>query len=199
MKQIDTTTTDEEFAWLNPPAYASFGRDGLAITTSNETDFWQRTHYGFRRDDGHFYYMRSRDDFHFTTQCRFDGKVQYDQCGLMVRIDAENWLKCSIEYENEEVSRLGSVVTNFGYSDWATQDIGSDMYRMHYGVHRNGSDFLIEYSFDGKRYVQMRVAHLHQGNGDVMVGVYACSPKRAGFECAIEEMAVGKSTWGKQQ
>ena len=28
-----------------------------------------------------------------------------------------------IEYENEQYQRLGSVVTNRGYSDWATTDI----------------------------------------------------------------------------
>ena len=32
-------------------------------------------------------------------------------------------LKGSIEYENGEFQHLGSVVTNNGYSDWATTEI----------------------------------------------------------------------------
>nr|WP_276307057.1 hypothetical protein [Brachyspira sp. G79] len=30
-------------------------------------------------------------------------------------MDSENWFKASIEYENKDYQRLGSVVTNNGY------------------------------------------------------------------------------------
>lgn len=33
--------------------------------------------------------------------------------------NSENWLKASVEYENNKFQHLGSVVTNHGYSDWA--------------------------------------------------------------------------------
>ena len=51
----------------------------------------------------------------------------FDQCGIMMYLDSENWLKGSIEYENEEYQHLGSVVTNEGYSDWATTVIAADV------------------------------------------------------------------------
>lgn len=46
-------------------------------------------------------------------------------------LDSENWLKASIEYENQSFqhlgSNLGSVVTNNGYSDWATTEIPANV------------------------------------------------------------------------
>ncbi len=39
-------------------------------------------------------------------------------------------LQTIIEYENEQYQRLGSVVTNRGYSDWATTDIDASVKSM---------------------------------------------------------------------
>ncbi len=41
--------------------------------------------------------------------------------------DSDNWLKGSIEYENEKFQHLGSVVTNNGYSDRATTEIDASV------------------------------------------------------------------------
>lgn len=184
------------FDWLNPPVSAEFGSNGLTIVTRENTDFWQRTHYGFRRDDGHFYHTRSRKNFRLTARFRFNGRVQYEQCGLMIRVDAENWIKMSTEYENESISRLGSVVTNLGYSDWATQDIPSGVARMSYRISRDGDDYLLEYAADDKAFTQMRIAHLQRGAAVVMAGVYACSPQSGGFTCVVERLLMESSSWG---
>jgi regulation of enolase protein 1 (concanavalin A-like superfamily) len=195
MTQHQNSAGLPDFVWLNEPASVTHRPDGLTFVTRANTDFWQRTHYGFRRDDGHFYHTTSDDDFSLSATFRFTARAQYDQCGLMARVDAENWIKCSIEYEDERLSRLGSVVTNLGYSDWATQEIGSDSAVIAYRMQRRGADFLLEHSLDGARFAQMRVAHLHQGQGRILIGVYACSPKRAGFECSCENIAIGESAW----
>ena len=50
----------------------------------------------------------------------FSTMHRFDQCGIVVYLDSENWLKASIEYENDRFQHLGSIVTNGGYSDWAT-------------------------------------------------------------------------------
>ena len=66
------------------------------------------------------------------------GKHFYANTGLtildenVVYLDSENWMKASIEYENEQYQRLGSVVTNHGYSDWATTDIDALVKSMWY-------------------------------------------------------------------
>ncbi|MFN2340367.1 MAG: DUF1349 domain-containing protein [Halanaerobium sp.] len=46
---------------------------------------------------------------------------------MILRLDRENWIKISTEYEDQKISRLGSVVTNPNYSDWATEDISSEI------------------------------------------------------------------------
>ncbi|MDP4089423.1 MAG: DUF1349 domain-containing protein [Bacillota bacterium] len=178
----------KEFYWFNEPGRHYF-QDGLVIYTNPSTDFWQRTHYGFRRDDGHCLLTKRSGDFSFTAHFEFLPKEMYDQCGIMLRIDEENWIKASVEFENEDISRLGSVVTNLGYSDWATTDITSDVKSMWYRITRKGSDFLIETSYDGAAWTQMRIAHLHKECDAISVGIYACSPKESSFKCRIDSMS----------
>jgi regulation of enolase protein 1 (concanavalin A-like superfamily) len=122
MTTITLPNQRERFQWAHAPARWSLD-DGLELKTQPDTDYWQRTHYGFQRDNGHFYFTAVRGDFTASTQLVWSPVAQYDQCGLLVRADSQTWAKCSVEYETAEHSRLGSVVTNLGYSDWATQDL----------------------------------------------------------------------------
>ena len=172
----------EGFFWLNEPKKYFF-EQGLNLITKEKTDFWQTTHYGFKRDNGHCLLTKASGDFTLKTQTEFNPQSRYDQCGLIVRIDGENWIKCSVEYENSELSRLGSVVTNRGFSDWATQDISSDVISVMYQIRKREKDFLIEYSLDDRKWHQIRLAHLHEFKDTIDIGVYACSPDGDNFRC----------------
>ena len=185
----------ESFFWFNKPKNFSFN-NGIQITTKAETDFWQGTHYGFRRDDGHCLLTELKGDFSIKTKVTFNPLQQYDQCGMMMRLDANNWIKCSTEFENKEISRLGSVVTNFGYSDWATQDISSKTKTVYYKISKKGKDFLMENSFDGKKWIQMRVSHLHEYKDSIYAGIYACSPIGENFCCCFEYIDIDNNHWG---
>jgi regulation of enolase protein 1 (concanavalin A-like superfamily) len=182
------------FSWLNPPANFKTG-SGLEITTAAKTDFWQKTYYGFTPDSGHCLLTEISDDFCMSTGVEFSPQNQYDQCGLMVRLDPENWIKMGTEYENEQISRLGSVVTNLGYSDWATQDVPSGRNSLYYRIHKNGSDFLLENSPDGENWKQMRVAHLHTPFTNLRIGVYACSPIGENFKCRFKHLDITENYW----
>ncbi|MBN1220870.1 MAG: DUF1349 domain-containing protein [Anaerolineae bacterium] len=182
------------FFWYNEPQEFRVG-NGLEIVTKPETDFWQRSHYGFRNDNGHFLFTELEGDFAISTQSIFEPQAKYDQCGLMIRLDAENWIKVSVEYEDEQVSRLGSVVTNLGYSDWATQDIASTTGEIWYKISKNGSDFLLENSFDGVNWFQMRITHLHQISSRVKAGIYACSPIGSMFRCKFASLVISENRW----
>lgn len=120
---------------------------------------------------------------------------RFDQCGVAIYIDSENWFKASIEYENENYQRLGSVVTNNGYSDWATQDISASIKEMYYRLSRRESDFLIEYSEDGKTFKQMRIFHLFKGNDEISFGIYACSPEASSFRAVFSDMHITECKW----
>jgi len=65
-------------------------------------------------------------------------------------LDSENWLKASVEFENSRFQHLGSVVTNNGYSDWATTEIDANLKSMWYRFSRREDDYCIECSEDGK-------------------------------------------------
>ena len=183
-----------DFHWFNKPKRYGVG-NGLEITTDEKTDFWQTTHYGFQRDDGHCLLSPQTGDFSLLTHVEFQPSQQYDQCGLMVRLDRQNWIKVSTEYENTQVSRLGSVVTNFGYSDWATQDIQSVHHEMWYRISKRSSDFLLEHSYNGQVWRQMRVAHLHKRTKVYEIGVYACSPIGKDFWCRFTKLEIADNHW----
>lgn len=110
-------------------------------------------------------------------------------------MDSENWLKASIEYENEKIQRLGSVVTNAGYSDWASVDVDASVKSMWFRLSRRENDFCIEHSTDGKTYSQMRVCHLFCAEDAVPFGIYACSPEDSSFRAVFTHMEVTECRW----
>ena len=194
VERFQQTSLPENFFWFNEPATYKLGT-GLEIFTNPKTDFWQKTHYGFQRDDGHCLLIKQAGDFSMTTHVEFRPQEKYDQCGLIVRGDGENWIKMSTEYENEQYGRLGSVVTNLGYSDWATQDIPASHQQMWYRISKNGNDFLLENSFNGEEWLQVRITHLHKTFEQLEVGVYACSPIGKDFWCRFDQLTIAENTW----
>lgn len=182
------------FYWFHEPQCHRF-EHGLEIISDPKTDFWQRTHYGFCRDDGHCLLTRLEGNFSVTAQVRFAPTSRFDQCGLMVRVDEENWIKFSTELESHSISRLGSVVTNLGYSDWATQDVPSSLTERWYRIQRMENDFLLESSEAGADWKQVRIAHLHRALTVLEAGVYACSPIGDGFGCSFPFFSVEASRW----
>ena len=109
--------------WLNQPQDFRIADQSVTITTEANTDFWQRTYYGFRNDNAPALLIENAVNFTFTTRVSFEYRARFDQCGLIIYLDSDNWFKASVEFEDASVARLGSVVTNHGYSDWATTDI----------------------------------------------------------------------------
>ncbi len=176
---------DHRLAWHCEPSRWTLdsSRGCLRIEPDTRTDFWQRTHYGFRVDNGHFLFMEMASGVELTTHVRFEPVHQYDQAGLMVRLSENCWLKASVEYEPGRANRLGAVVTNGGYSDWSTQDIPADERQVWLRIRRTGADYLVVASTDGAAWTQLRIAHLHEDDAvrAVQVGLYACSPRAAGY------------------
>ena len=188
---FDTTT------WLNPPEDFAIGEDRIRFRTEPGTDFWQRTYYGFQNDNAHaFLYSTERPEFTYRILAHYSPQKLYDQAGLLLRVDADNWFKAAIEVEDAHTARLGSVVTNLGFSDWASVDIpNAAEVHQYYRLSRRGRDFLIETSPDGQTYQQMRIFHLHQAGGRVAIGPYACSPTDSSFEVTFSEIALGECVW----
>lgn len=120
---------------------------------------------------------------------------RFDQCGVVLYLDSENWLKASVEYENGVFQHLGSVVTNEGYSDWATTAIDGSIRTMWYRLSRRGDDYRLECSRDGADFSQMRVCHLRKGGGAIRFGLYACSPEESSFTAVFSQMQMTQCQW----
>ena len=106
----------EKLEWTRQPAHCVIGPDRIEITTAPHTDLWQRTYYRFRNDNAPVLQMETEEKyFSFVVKTDFSGSCRrFDQCGIAVYLDSDNWLKGSVEYENEAFQHLGSVVTNHG-------------------------------------------------------------------------------------
>ena len=105
------------------------------------------------------------------------------------------WLEASIEYENEQFQHLGSVVTNLGYSDWATTAIDASIKSMWYRLSRREDDYRMECSTDGVHFYQLRVCHLHRGGEKIRFGIYACSPEDSSFVATFTDLELTECKW----
>ena len=182
--------------WTRQPMDFEIRDDSIEIITAPHTDLWQRTYYHFRNDNAPVLQVSTQEKyFSFTVKTTFESKHRFDQCGVVLYLDSENWLKASIEYENEQFQHLGSVVTNHGYSDWATTAIPAEIKSMWYRLSRREDDFCIECSQDGVNFSQMRVCHLWEGKGEIRFGIYACSPEDSSFKATFTELNVSECKW----
>ena len=185
-----------DFTWTREPEHYTATEDKVEIITKPYTDLWQRTYYHFRNDNAPVFQMETEEKyFSFTVKTEFESKHRFDQCGVVMYLDSENWLKASVEYENEKFQHLGSVVTNLGYSDWATTEIDVALKSMWYRFSRREDDYCLECSQDGVTFQQMRICHMHKGGSVIRFGIYACSPEDSSFKATFSQMALTECRW----
>ena len=187
----------KEFQWTRAPKQYRIEDDRIEIVTQPHTDLWQRTYYHFQNDNAPVLQIETDEKyFSFVVKTEFgDSHHRFDQCGVVMYLDSENWLKASIEYENEEYQHLGSVVTNQGYSDWATTEIDASVKSMWYRFSRREDDYCIECSSDGIEFSQMRICHMFRGGGKIAFGIYACSPEDSSFQAVFTHMQLLECQW----
>ena len=187
----------KQFKWTKEPASFRIAGDKIYITTAPHTDLWQRTYYHFRNDNAPVLQVETDEKyFSFSVKTSFrESHHRFDQCGIVMYLDSDNWLKGSIEYDNEAFQHLGSVVTNRGWSDWATAEIPADIKEMWYRLSRREDDYRIECSEDGCHWKQMRICHMLEGAGKVRFGIYACSPEDSSFTAVFSDFKLTECAW----
>lgn len=190
---FDTTS----FWWTREPKKHYISENRIEIITEPHTDLWQRTYYHFRNDNAPLLQISTREKFFsFTVKTDFSESChRFDQCGVVIYLNSENWIKASVEYENADFQHLGSVVTNHGYSDWATTEIPSSIKIMWYRLSRRKDDFCIENSQDGKTFHQMRICHFFEAQDKINFGIYACSPEDSSFKAVFTDFTLGECVW----
>lgn len=186
----------KQMEWTRAPKQYNITEERVEMVTEPYTDLWQRTYYHFRNDNAPVLQMSTDEEyFSFVVKTEFDTKVRYDQSGVVMYLDSDNWLKASVEYENDKIQRLGSVVTNNGYSDWASVDVDASIKSIWFRLSRRENDFCIENSVDGMNFKQMRICHMFNAKKEISFGIYACSAENSAFKASFSDMEITQCKW----
>jgi regulation of enolase protein 1 (concanavalin A-like superfamily) len=173
--------------WLNQPKVWSRNGTVLAMRAEPKTDFWRKTFFGYVTDNGHLVSRPVAGDFVAMVNVAGAFASQYDQAGLMVRLDPTCWMKCGIEYV-DGVQNVSSVFTR-DFSDWAGVPRESAAESMWFRLARKGSALTFSFSLDGRTYREVRQGHLTYAP-TVQVGVMAAAPEGGGFTATFSDLAI---------
>jgi regulation of enolase protein 1 (concanavalin A-like superfamily) len=174
--------------WYNEPESWRREGDRILARADAHTDFWRKTHNGSVQDDGHFYFQGVEGDFRAEVQVAGRYGALYDQAGLMVRVDARNWLKCGIEYAGG--AQQASAVVTREWSDWsvvALPDPPAVWFRAEY----RAPTIEVHYSLDGAEYIMLRQAYLPE-SPQMQVGLMLACPTGDGFDVVFQGYRLSK-------
>jgi uncharacterized protein len=175
--------------WLNEPPVWQAEDGRLRVVTGLKTDFWRVTHYGFVRDNGHFYYEQRAGDFTIQVKIEANYEALYDQAGIMIRLDPANWIKAGVEY-TDGLPHFSAVVTR-DFSDWSVLPAESAD-PVWFRLTKVGSAIRIQYSLDGLSFRLLRLAYFPD-TGNVQVGLMCCSPEREGFQVEFSAFRISEA------
>lgn len=97
--------TLEKMNWFNEPDKWEINNGSLSMYVTPKSDYWRISHYGFTVDDAPFYYAEYGGEFEAKVKISGDYKVRFDQAGMMIRLDHENYIKTGIEYVDGKYNR----------------------------------------------------------------------------------------------
>jgi regulation of enolase protein 1 (concanavalin A-like superfamily) len=175
--------------WLNAPKKATITAKNVQLQVDGGTDFWRVTHYGFIRDNGHFYYQEQEGDFLAKVKVVGHYHELYDQAGLMIRLDEKNWIKTGIEYV-KGVQNVSAVVTR-EVSDWSVVPRQDSPPAVWLTLLRKGDYVEIKYSFDNQHFDMLRLAYFPPTPGQkVKIGLMCAAPDGKGFPVEFEDFSI---------
>ncbi|MDX2162955.1 MAG: DUF1349 domain-containing protein [bacterium] len=164
--------------WLYPPPDWHDSDGVIRVRTAPKTDYWRKTHENFIAHNGHFYYQPITGDFTARVQVQGDYAAQYDQAGLMIRLDDAHWLKCGVELL-DGVQQASAVLTR-DFSDWSVVALPDAPAALWFELRRIGYTLYVAYSLDGERYTLIRQGYF-PADDPVQVGLMCCAPSGDGF------------------
>lgn len=170
--------------WFNEPA--RWGGD--TVTADPDTDFWRTTHYGYARDSGHILGIDKAGDFELTVTFAGDYSAQYDQAGIALRIDEENWIKAGIELVDGQ-HQLSAVVTR-EVSDWSVVTLAEPTAKVTVKAARTGDAVTISYGLNGAPPATMLRLAYFPPELSVLAGVMCASPTGKGFATRFENVTI---------
>lgn len=179
--------TLEKMNWFNEPDGWQIDGGVLTMDVTPNSDYWRISHYGFTVDDAPFYYAEYGGEFEAKVKISGDYKVRFDQAGMMIRLDHENYIKTGIEFVDGKYN-LSTVVTH-KTSDWSVIALDRPVDFIWIKAVRRLDAVEIFYSFDDKEYRMMRNAWV-EANHPVKIGMFAACPDGNGFKARFEGFTV---------
>jgi regulation of enolase protein 1 (concanavalin A-like superfamily) len=176
--------------WMNEPASAKISGSEMTVRSRAKTDFWQKTYDGYMADSGHFFHLPASGDFTFTALINGKYATQYDQAGLMVRIDAENWMRCGTEFIDGK--RYASVVFTRTWSDGSTLPDLSETEPIWWRVVRKNDSIETFCSLNGDKFMSVRMGYFPTQR-TVEVGLMCAAPSGTGFDSSFKSLKLETS------
>ncbi|WP_433344487.1 DUF1349 domain-containing protein [Micromonospora sp. CA-111912] len=169
-----------EGRWLHQPVRAEPTPDGgLVVEPGAGSDFWRHTSYGFVHDDGPALLapLPAGTAVEVTFQLDFTG--QFDQAGVLVRVDERNWVKAGVEFSDGQ-PQVGAVVTR-DVSDWSVAPVPEWAGReVTVRVSRAGDALTVRARAGDEPWRLVRLAPLAP-LAETSAGPFCCSPSRGGL------------------
>lgn len=177
----------QKMQWFNQPDGWTLDGGTLSMDVPALTDYWRITNHGFCVDDAPFYYAQVGGDFEMKVKVSAQYRQRFDQAGIMLRVDAENWLKAGIEYVDGKYNL--SVVVTHQYSDWSVTALDKPVDFIWIKAVRRGDCVTVYYSHDDQNYAMLRECWMG-ANRPMMAGMMGASPDGNGFTAKFEHFQI---------
>lgn len=177
--------------WRNEPPFHEQREGALIVRTGKDTDYWNNTFYGFRHDNGHFRATPVTGDFSLEVTFSADYRRLYDQAGAMLFVDANNWLKCGVEF-TDGAMHFSVVVTRDDQSDWSVMPLAVDpQVPVTLRLTRHAEALRVQIQLADSTWALVRLCYLHMSDM-VEVGPMTCSPTGEGLEVTFSRIEIGE-------
>ena len=177
----------DKMQWFNEPTKWEIKNNSLTMNVTPQSDYWRVSHYGFTVDDAPFLYTLRGGEFEVKVNVTGDYTARFDQTGLILRIDHENYIKAGIEFVDGKYN-LSTVVTHHT-SDWSIIALDRPVPFVWIKAVRRLDAIEVFYSFDDVTYTLMRNAWMPD-NHPIMVGVMAACPDGNGFKARFDNFSI---------
>ncbi|MFD0688841.1 DUF1349 domain-containing protein [Actinomadura fibrosa] len=174
--------------WLNPPPAVAEDGPHLLVTAERGSDFWRTTSYGYDRDGGHALLAPFAAEAAVEVSFVAAYDTQFDQAGVLVRLDAATWIKAGVEYCDGAL-QLGAVVTH-GASDWSSAPVDWAGREVTVRASRSGDAVTVRARAGDDPWHMIRLAPFPAGV-PAQAGPYCCAPENDALTVRFTRTLVG--------
>ena len=174
-------------SWLNEPNEWEIKDNKLIMQVTAQSDYWNKSHYGFTVQDGPFLYTERSGEFETVVKMSGVYKTRFDQVCLMLRIDDNNYIKTGVEYV-DGVYNISTVHT-IDKSSWSVLALKEKPKSIWMKAKRRLDAVEIFYSVDGINFIMTNTVYFPEFK-TVQVGMMAASPDGNGFKAIFEEFKI---------